>query len=414
MTAVGKAALSQTPPAFACKLPGGELCVTQEPHHQLLCLTLSGELRNVVDPSGELLQFPTGIACDGESLFVADGLGDRVHRLRLPNFRLCASTSDDLSLHYAHGVCLHPTVEMEGSGGGSVARTLFVADWGNHRIVALDPDTLAVSFVFGRKGRGPGELMYPRGVASLSEDRLLIADTDNDRLQIVEASSGAFLCQIGGVEQPYAAVGAPGAGGDGLSFVATMAGRLSILPISRRDESQNESGGAGGAGGAGTGAGGALSSMRLMKEVAMPSGGRILCGLCTDGRRVLVAGLDEERQLHLLAARPGDGGRASTPALRASTPCVAASAAHALSSVSASAAESPSGRGSANMSPSSGDRSWRFGGGAPPATAADVLSLAPAYDMLSLEPVARPGSNARAGRRAHKEHAPAPMPVGLS
>ena len=37
----------------------------------------------------------------------------------------------------------------------------------------------------------------------------------------------------------------------------------------------------------------------------MPSGGRILCGLCADDRCVLVAGLDESRQLHLLAARPG-------------------------------------------------------------------------------------------------------------
>ena len=66
MTAAGRAAARQVPPTYVCKLPNGEICVAQEPNHQLLCLTLSGELRNVVDPAGEVLQFPTGIACDGE------------------------------------------------------------------------------------------------------------------------------------------------------------------------------------------------------------------------------------------------------------------------------------------------------------------------------------------------------------
>ena len=89
MTAVGRAALRQTPPAYACKLPNGEICVTQEPSHQLLCLTLSGELRNVVDPMGELLKFPTGVACDNAALYVADGLGDASRDRAMASWRRC-------------------------------------------------------------------------------------------------------------------------------------------------------------------------------------------------------------------------------------------------------------------------------------------------------------------------------------
>ena len=302
MTAIGKAALSAQPPTFCCLLPNGELCVTQEPSHQLLCLTLSGELRNVVDAEGSLLSFPTGIACDGESLFVTDGMRDRVHKLSIAHgFKPvgCSLRGDGggARLHYPHGGCLHAT-----GGGGSL---LFVADWGNHRIVALDANSphLAQRYAFGKKGRAPGQLMYPRGVASLSDDTLLVADTDNNRLQLVDAA-GSFLRCIGGVEQPYAAVGAPSGG---LAFVATMGGRLCIMPLAGRSDAEGCDGG-GGLGGGGGGSGPAspsrLNSIHA-KELAMPSAGRILCGLCSDGRRVLVAGVDEDRQLHLLAARGG-------------------------------------------------------------------------------------------------------------
>ena len=301
MTAVGRAAARQTPPAYACKLPSGEICVTQEPSHQLLCLTLSGDLRNVVDPCGELLRFPTGIACDGASLFVADGLADRVHRLRLPDFKPCASTSDSLQLHYVHGICLH-RAKADASGDVSGRQLLYLTDWGHHRIVALDPDTLSQSYTFGSKGRGPGQFMYPRGISSLPGDRLLVSDTDNHRLQIVEARTGTCVREILGIEQPYAAVGAPGPGGEGLAFVATMGGRLCILPIHE------------GAHPGTSAASVAPDRAGLTKEVAMPSGGRLLCGICADERRVLVAGLDEDRQLFLLAARPSSlmGGESSS------------------------------------------------------------------------------------------------------
>lgn len=414
MTAVGRAAARQTPPNYCCKLPMGEICVTQEPSHQLLCLTLGGELRNVVDPAGELLQFPTGVACDGASLFVADGLGDRIYRLRVPDFQLITMSDETLGLHYAHGVCLHD------DGGDGAVVTLFVADWGNHRLLALDPATLALRYVLGRKGRAPGDLMYPRGVASLPNDEILVADTDNHRLQVLHARSGAPIRQIGGVEQPYTAVPAPGPGGEGLAFVATMGGRLCILPIHDSSSTGGTPSGtplgtpSGSPAGSPARRGGraiggslessstdcvdALAKVGRVKDVPMPSGGRLLCGICADERRVLVAGLDEERQLHLLAARPNadDGasrpGSARRPAAVDAPPSVPFSV--------PSPGRSPTRSAGSMPSPVRSFGAASAGGGG----AAAVAPLSHAVDLLRLDvsdadrPVSR--GAARAGRRA--------------
>ena len=172
MTAVGRAAAAAQPPSFSCLLPNGELCITQEPTHTLLCLTVAGELRNVVDPSGSLLNFPMGCACDEGALYVADGFGNMVHKLRLPDFKHEASTSASVGLDYPHGMCIATC---------SGVCILFVADWGNHCIRAIDPATLGLMYEFGSKGSGPGEFRYPRGVTSLEAgggERLLVADTE--------------------------------------------------------------------------------------------------------------------------------------------------------------------------------------------------------------------------------------------
>ena len=292
-TAVGHAAASQQPPSVCCLLPSGEICVAQEPTHQLLILTLSGELRNVVDVEGSLLSFPTGLACDSRFLYVTDGMRDRVHQLSIrdgfkPHACSFRTGNGRDGMYYPHGSCL---LSLQ----PGAPPTLFVADWGNHRIVALDTSSdLDVLYSFGQKGRGAGQLMYPRGVAALPDSKLLVSDTDNNRLQIASAD-GTFLRCIGGLRQPYAAVGVPG---NGLTFVATMSGRLCMVAL---EGSQGRL--------LNAVDGSTIETMAIEEDAAMPADGQILCGLCTDGRRVLVAGVDEDRQLHLLAARGGGATR---------------------------------------------------------------------------------------------------------
>ena len=74
------------------------------------------------------------------------------------------------------------------------------ADLPSGTLLALDPATLSLRYALGRKGREPGDLMYPRGVASLPGNRLLVADTDNNRLQILDARLGTPIREIGDVD----------------------------------------------------------------------------------------------------------------------------------------------------------------------------------------------------------------------
>ena len=317
-TAIGRAARAETPPSCVATLPGGELVITAHETHQLLVISVSGELRNVVDPAGEFLTFPTGCACDNAALFVVDGLGDRVHKFSLPRLQhvICSELSGypnfpDL-LHYPQGACTH-----RASGKPAL---LYVADWGHHRIVALDSENLRECFSFGRKGSAPGEFMYPRGVASLAPaDELCVTDTDNNRLQLFSCR-GEPLRVIGGISQPYAAVAAPGGceAGPDTVFIAMMNGQLRLKRLAAEPRSS--------ANGADIWRAdddpsrvGLDRDEASDEEMSMPTGGRLRCGLCTDGRRVYIACLDEEQQLHILAARGGVHPGASRPASRGLT-----------------------------------------------------------------------------------------------
>ena len=137
------------PPSFVTTVPGGYLCVTDVLTHQLHILSLAGDLKQTIESSPRL-QFPMGVACDGECLFVADGHSDSVVKIRLADGETLARAD---GLQYPHGVA-------HASG------RLFVCDCFNHRLVVYDASTLRELRAIGRRGSGHGEFMYPRGVAT--------------------------------------------------------------------------------------------------------------------------------------------------------------------------------------------------------------------------------------------------------
>lgn len=94
----------------------------------------------------------------------------------------------DVPLQHAHGLA-HITDGVEGKP------TLYVADTGHHRIIALDPKTMTPRFVFAREGGGEGELRSPRGVAAMGET-LVVADAGNYRV-CVFSLRGTFQRAIG-------------------------------------------------------------------------------------------------------------------------------------------------------------------------------------------------------------------------
>lgn len=265
-------------PSFVHSLVGGDLCITDMRTHALHVLTLAGDFKRTIDASGAL-QFAMGVTSDGDSIFVADGLADCIHRLQLSTGALLATVG---GLSYPHGLAL--------AGG-----TLFCADWGNHRVQTFNSDTLEPLSAIGQMGEGAADLCYPRGVAA-AEGSLFVADTENHRVQVFTLC-GRHVRSVGPLREPYAVAVA-----HGRMFVAQMDGRLKILT---------------------------LEPDAVLQEVELPGGplsSRLLCGLCADARRVYVAGyVAEERQLHILAARPpatesaSSGGDQGSPYLRPPT-----------------------------------------------------------------------------------------------
>lgn len=71
---------------------------------------------------------------------------------------------------------------------------IYVDDRGNDRIVVLDLD-LTYLFSFGHRGTGPGEFHFPHELDIAPDGRVFIADTYNKRIQIFDAD-GKYLDQI--------------------------------------------------------------------------------------------------------------------------------------------------------------------------------------------------------------------------
>jgi len=78
---------------------------------------------------------------------------------------------------------------------------LFVVDYNNHRVqvFSCDDDDDDGSFVskFGKEGDQPGQLKHPNGIAiDHDHDRILITDSDHDRVQSWPLSEQSFLSCI--------------------------------------------------------------------------------------------------------------------------------------------------------------------------------------------------------------------------
>jgi len=73
----------------------------------------------------------------------------------------------------------------------------YVADYGNHRLHALDSTGQCVEVIAGR-GPGQGQLLFPRGVACAFDGRVYVADTGNNLVQALERRWRVWLPAIEG------------------------------------------------------------------------------------------------------------------------------------------------------------------------------------------------------------------------
>ncbi|MDX6701703.1 MAG: hypothetical protein QOF26_1929 [Baekduia sp.] len=126
-------------------------------------------------------------------VYVADQGNDRVERFALDPGTLLPTAAPQLSpasvdLLAPQGIALDPG-----------ATRVYVADDDHHRVLVLDPATLALVGSVGTFGSGPGQLQNPYDVAVDSHDpaQLYVADNQNHRVDVFDAFSLGFLGTFG-------------------------------------------------------------------------------------------------------------------------------------------------------------------------------------------------------------------------
>lgn len=73
---------------------------------------------------------------------------------------------------------------------------IVVTDSNNQCVQCFDSVTGCIRLRFGSRGRGPGQLQRPTGVALMQNGNLAIADYDNKCVSVFEPS-GKFVNRIG-------------------------------------------------------------------------------------------------------------------------------------------------------------------------------------------------------------------------
>jgi DNA-binding beta-propeller fold protein YncE len=147
----------------------------------------------VFDSSGEYLRSwgsgqisdPHGIFCWGERVFVADRDAHQIQQY---------DTYGNLEL--VIGTRHHPSFQAPFNAPTDVAVApngdIYVADgYGNSTVHWFSP-TGELRRTWGRPGAGPGEFTTPHAVRVHPDGRVLVADRENDRLQVF-SSEGEFL-----------------------------------------------------------------------------------------------------------------------------------------------------------------------------------------------------------------------------
>jgi DNA-binding beta-propeller fold protein YncE len=94
---------------------------------------------------------------------------------------------------------------------------LYVSDgYGNARVHHFSADG-RLTRSWGEPGIGPGQFKIPHGIAVLPDGRVLVADRENDRIQVFDAA-GTFLAEWTDIQRPTHLVLGP----DGLLYVAEL------------------------------------------------------------------------------------------------------------------------------------------------------------------------------------------------
>jgi len=144
------------------------------------------------DQPGQL-GYPWGLAIDHDHdrILIVDYGNNRVQPWTLSeqSFLSCVGQrgSGDLEFTYPRGIAIDKHHHR-----------VIITDTDNNRLVFLSSIDLSFLFSVGKRGSRPGELNYPSGVA-IDDDRhrIIVTDTENHRVQVLSSIDGSFLFEFG-------------------------------------------------------------------------------------------------------------------------------------------------------------------------------------------------------------------------
>jgi len=140
------------------------------------------------------IDYPRGLASDGDHLYVVNSVRDTVLMVRLSDGKVLATASGDGRMFGLEGVA-----HSEGS--------LYVADVGRGRILVFDTSpVLRYRRAYGGSGATRGQFNRPTGVAARGGE-VYVADTANHRVQVISGAEGTCLRVFGAAAGSEAAPG---------------------------------------------------------------------------------------------------------------------------------------------------------------------------------------------------------------
>jgi tripartite motif-containing protein 71 len=178
----GKGGGNDAPAGGGLVTSGNLLFVSDSLNNRLQRFNLDGSGGTEIVPPGRLYN-PRGLAVRGQRLIVAD---DKNHRLVVMDFggRVLRTVGSGQGARgnqfsFPFGVAVDPKGRV------------FVADDINQRVLRFGPQPdYKYKARWGHYGTGPGQLAYPRAIASDASGALYVTNTGNDRIDVFNNSGG--------------------------------------------------------------------------------------------------------------------------------------------------------------------------------------------------------------------------------
>jgi DNA-binding beta-propeller fold protein YncE len=178
----GKGGGNDAPAGGGLVTSGNFLFVSDSLNNRLQRFNLDGSGATEIVPPGRLYN-PRGLAVRGQRLIVAD---DKNHRLVVMDFggRVLRTVGSGQGARgnqfsFPFGVAVDPQGRV------------FVADDINQRVLRFGPQPdYKYRARWGHYGTGPGQLAYPRAIASDATGALYVTNTGNDRIDVFDRTGG--------------------------------------------------------------------------------------------------------------------------------------------------------------------------------------------------------------------------------